>query len=80
MMVAPQPSRKTLGKYDIQEEGLQAGSGSVGDDNQCGIMQRMTLPGGALESHTAEDDATNVDGSLEAYLVEMYPAGICVRA
>ncbi len=77
-MVAPQPSRKTLGKYDIQEEGLQAGS--VADDNQCGILQRMTLPGGTLDSHTAEDDATNIDGSLEVYLVEMYPAGICVRA
>jgi len=28
-MVAPQPSRKTLGQYDIQEEGVQAGSVAV---------------------------------------------------
>jgi hypothetical protein len=31
----------------------------------------MTLPDGALDSHTAEDDATDIDGSLEVYLVEM---------
>ncbi len=40
----------------------------------------MTLPDGAFDSHTAENDATNIDGSWEDYLVEMYPAGICVKA
>ena len=64
MILVRQPSRKSLGRYDMQEEDVQTGSASQ-EITVKRTMQRMRLPDGALEPHTGEDDATGIDGSLE---------------
>ncbi len=69
MIVAP--SRRSLGQYDVQEEEVRTGSVTVWEVIVNRTMHRPTLPDDALESCTGEATATDIDGSLEDYLVEM---------
>jgi hypothetical protein len=71
MIVEPQPSRKSLGQNDMQEGDVQAGSVTAWQMIVTRTIHRPTLPDGACVSYTDEQDAVDIDGSTEDYLVEM---------